>query len=259
MIPVKFKEKLNVRHTVLPCMNVDDVSIYNQKNDKFLTVRKLPKKFGPNRPKNSPDGVPIHFDSKIEHDIFLLLNFEAEIEYVVEHPVKIEYQDDDGKDQTFIPYLLVKYSNQSSDQPAKKPLLIELKYKEEYAKDSRKIDTKCNAARIVCESENWDFKLILDTDINQDKIENIIFLQTYDIIEDRYAFDEKIVPIILRKIKQAKKSTPKKLLDSVTNSKTEYIDYLPYLWHLIRWEQIGADIDIPLTMSSKIWHKKKSN
>jgi len=254
----KLQVNANVRYTIYPNMNINNVTFNKSDDDKFLPVRKIPRKFRSVRAKSkSPDGSPIHFESKIEHDIFLLLRFESEIEYLVEQPVKIEYQDENGKDYIYTPDLLVMYSNQSSDQPDKKPLLIEVKYKEEYLKDSIKIDTQCDAAKIVCKSEGWDFRLILDTDINYDKLENIKFLQTYHIIEDRYEFDEDIAPVILKKIKQVKKSTPKKLLDSITNSKAEYIDFLPYLWHLIRWGHIGADINKPLSMSSEIWHPKK--
>ncbi len=215
-------------------------------------VRKVPRTFSSLRVKSTePSGNSIHFESKIEYDVFLNLKFDNEIDYIVEQPVRIEFEDELGNTFSYTPDLLVHFS--ANEGPIKKPCLIEIKYQEEVKKDSKRIQVECEIAKQLCSEKGWQFKLILDTDLNEVKLRNIKFLQIFEKIDNRPEFDQAKLYRILDDIRDCESSTPKKLIKRITNSKYEYKDHLPYLWHLIRWRKINADLKKPLNMESKIW------
>src|SRR5919197_6548596 len=65
------------------------------------------------------------FESSLERDFLLLLDFDPDVEFYEEQPVCIVYQDDHGRCRTYTPDVFVRY------QTAAKPLLCEVKYRDD--------------------------------------------------------------------------------------------------------------------------------
>src|SRR6266581_6966395 len=60
------------------------------------------------------------FESSLERDFLLLLDFDPDVEFYEEQPVRIVYQDDHGRCRTYTPDVFVRY------RTAAKPLLCEV-------------------------------------------------------------------------------------------------------------------------------------
>lgn len=239
-----------------PDMKINNVILNQQDDNSLRPVRKIPRTYRSIRSKSiNPQGTPIHFESKLEHDAFILLCFDYEVAKAVEQPVKFEYENDDGKKKSFTPDLLIEIDHKLDKNQDQRPILIEIKYHDEVLKDPKRVAEEKEIAEVYCEQEDWRFKLITDQEISQTKLKNIKFLKRFDFIEDKLNFDHEISPKILKELSKGE-STPKTLISKITDSSQDFLKHLPYLWHLIRWKHILTNIEKPLTMTSKIWLEK---
>jgi hypothetical protein len=99
-------------------------------------------------------GRMIAFESLIERDCLYFLDFEADISYIAEQPLTLEYKRQ-GKVLRYTPDFHIILSN--------KNVLIE-------CKPAAFVDTENNllkfaAAREWCKSNDWEFKIVSDNDL----------------------------------------------------------------------------------------------
>ena len=229
---------------------------FNKSEDSLISpMRKIPRTYRSLRTKSrAPSGNSIHFESKLEHDIFILLKFDYAIEYIVEQPVKIEFIDYYNKIRTYTPDLLVVY--EQGETAKVKPNLIEVKYRAEVKNDPEHYQMISTVSQQVCEDEDWEFLLLTDKDINRYRLQNAKNLLMFEQLDDRHDYNEKVIDVILNALDKEQESTPNDLINCLTNSQTQYAQYIPYLWHLIRWRDVGVDLNQPITMHSRIWNQK---
>ncbi|MDJ1138790.1 TnsA endonuclease N-terminal domain-containing protein [Marinicella marina] len=245
-----------VKQNSTPDMKIKNVILNQQDDNTLKAVRKIPRTYRSIRAKSiNPQGNPIHFESKLEHDAYILICFDFEVANAIEQPVRFEYENDDGKKRSYTPDILIEIDHKLDKNQDQRPILVEVKYHEELLKDPKRIAEEKEIAEIYCEQEDWRFKLITDQDVSQIKLKNVKFLKRFDLIEDKLDFDHEISPKLLKELSKGE-STPKTLISKITDSPQDFSNHLPYLWHLIRWKHILINVDKPLTMTSKIWLKK---
>ena len=71
------------------------------------------------------------FESSLERDFLMLLDFDPDVELFEEQPVKIGYHDDNGRRRTYTPDVLVRYRTDRPQARHTKPLLYEVKYRDD--------------------------------------------------------------------------------------------------------------------------------
>src|SRR5215470_396033 len=76
-----------------------------------MPVRRVPKNYRSltGLVSNSRTQAMTAFESSLERDFLLLLDFDPEVEYYEEQPVKITYPDARGRHRTYTPDVLVRY------------------------------------------------------------------------------------------------------------------------------------------------------
>lgn len=256
--------KVNANIVQLPpnSFEITKVVANKSKNNRISPIRKIPKTYRSIRGKSSQqDGSSLHFESKLEYELHVLLKFDLNVDYIVEQPLRIEFLDFIGAERSYTPDLLVHFRKGIEPASYFKPALIEVKYINEVRTDTDRIVMEMNVAEQVCKQNGWEYLLLTDDQIHCQRLKNAKFLINYDrlsyppgINADRYYHHDKFTDDILNTLKNIDQSTPKLLLNTITTNLDDFSKYLPYLWYLVRWRKIGIDYDEPINMSTKIWN-----
>jgi len=192
------------------------------------------------------------FESSLERDALLLVHWDHFVESYQTQPVKIEYQDSDGKSRHYTPDLLVMY-RQDIFRPGlaepKRPLLCEIKYRKDLAKDWKILKPKFRAAKIFAKSRGWEFCIRTDKDIRTPLLKNIQFLWSYRFAE----FHTHHYANLLATLKNLEETDPKTLMDATYQSETLKGEALWTLWCMIARRWVECDLSLPLTMQTRIW------
>lgn len=211
-----------------------------------MPVRKIPKNrigitgyFYSNKNKRT-----IAFESLVERDYYLLLEFDGSVEKYEEQPIAIKKKVN-GREITYFPDCLVTFKPELN----KLQQLTEIKTSKELKNKDKaeKLKNKFTAMEEYAEKNNLDFKIILDTDIRGQYLENLKFLY-------RYSDPPKSITSykgnIIEALNKRKSMTVSEILDGIAKDKSERAWILPIIWHLIYVKGLKADLNKQLTNSS---------
>lgn len=194
----------------------------------------------------------VAFESALERDLYLLLDFDPSVAHFEEQPVTIAYQDPAGVNRTYTPDVLVHYVPDRRSQRDHRSVLYEIKYRDDLRTHWHEYRTKFKAARRYARSQGWVFRLITEREIRTPYLKNAKFLRQY-----RYrSFDSRACHRMLAILAGRGETEPETLLAFLSSDRWERVRLLPVLWHLIAIRQVGADLTVPLTMSSRIWSRE---
>ena len=205
-----------------------------------MPVRKIPKNY------RNITGMAAHsksvgcaaYESSLERDFLSLLEFCPDVIRFEVQPVSIEWFDDSGKKHMYTPDVLVHY------KPSRQPvttILYEVKYRSDLRKNWSVLQPKFKAARAFCRQKGWMFKLVTEVEIHTVYLQNVRFLLPY---------------ILDQKLKELKTATPRELVAAIFQDEWNQAKILPVLWYLVAVGEIGADLNLPLTMNSTLWRKR---
>jgi len=185
------------------------------------------------------------YESSLERDFMELLRFEASIDKFVAQPLKIEYIDSEQIRRTYTPDGLIRFTPESEMLP----ILYEIKYREDYKKDRKKLSPKFRAAKDHCLTIGWKFEVFTEKEIRTQYLENVRFLWPYVERVQSDAMKERILTILW----DLDESDPDMLLCILCNDATNRARMIPVIWHFISTGVIGCDLNKPLTMRTIIW------
>ncbi|WP_288843085.1 TnsA endonuclease N-terminal domain-containing protein [uncultured Deefgea sp.] len=217
-----------------------------------MPVRKIPKNY------RNVTGVAAHqksegkamFESTLERDLLILLEFDPSITTFEVQPLTLEWTDANNKVRRYTPDVLATF-HQNGHQYK---ILYEVKYRSELKQLWSELRPKFRAAVRFARAQGWRFKLITDIEIRSTYLENAKFLLSF---VRQGPSDEAHMDLLDEQIKRLQQTTPTELLSSVFQDEWNQAKLLPTLWYLIGTRQIGADLDIKLTMNSPIWSLHK--
>ena len=189
----------------------------------------------------------VSFESALERDFYVLLDFDPTVTHFEEQPVTIAYQDSIGARRTYTPDVLVHYRPEV--QRHHRPVLYEIKYREDLRTHWHDYRCKFKAASRYAHTQGWVFRLITEREIRTPYLNNAKFLRQY---HDREP-DRGDCHRLLAHLAVQGEMSPETVLASLSPDRWEYARLLPALWFLIAIGEIGADLSVPLTMHSCIW------
>jgi TnsA endonuclease-like protein len=189
----------------------------------------------------------IAFESALERDFYVLLDFDPTVTHFEEQPVTIAYPDPVGVRHTYTPDVLVHYRPES--QRPHRTVLYEIKYRDDLRAHWHDYRSKFKAARRYARTQGWDFRLITEREIRTSYLKNAKFLRPY---RDRDP-DRGDRHRILACLAVQGETSPETLLASVSSDRWEHARLLPVLWSLVALGEIGADLTVALTMHSCLW------
>lgn len=191
----------------------------------------------------------VSFESALERDFYVLLDFDPAVAHFEEQPITIAYQEPIGVHRTYTPDVLVHYRPEMRRQRHSQPVLYEVKYRDDLRAHWREYRAKFKAARRYARTQGWRFRLITEREIRTPYLKNATFLRQFR----KRALDSGDRRRILDLFAKAGVTSPETLLASLSADRWERARLLPVLWALIASGEVGADLTVPLTMNSKIW------
>ena len=191
----------------------------------------------------------VAFESALERDLYLLLDFDPSVAHFEEQPVTIAYQDPVGVNRRYTPDVLVHYIATLRGQRDHPSVLYEIKYRDDLRTHWHEYRAKFKAARRYARSQGWMFRLITEREIRTPYLKNVKFLRQYR--ERRFDCGESHQMLTI--LAGRGETEPETLLALLSPDRWERARLLPVLWHLIAIGEVGADLTVPLTMSSRIW------
>lgn len=183
----------------------------------------------------------INFESKLEHDFYLLLEFDNSIESYQEQPFQIYYSYKNKK-RKYTPDTLVNYIDGTQKVFEVKPQFkietdIELQEKLELQK--QKIQTEMNLE--LC--------IFTDSHIDKTYLNNIKAIYNCAFIKENFEIQNAIKQEIL---KLHTSITINELLDRLTKIQNERLRFIPYIWKMVFQNIDCIDLTSKLTMASRI-------
>ena len=211
-----------------------------------MPIRNIPKNYRnvTGVAANSKSEGKAMFESTLERDWLTLLQFSAEVESFEVKPVKIKWVDAEGKNHTYTPDVLVYYH-----QAGAKPLLCEVKYRDELRENWTQFKPKFQAAYRYAKDRGWRFKLITERRVRTTLLDNAKFLLPFT---RRVSSEAERIPVLLEKLALQPSTTVQSLLNSIDANPMIQAEYIPVLWYLVGTHQVGVDLTQKLTMTSVI-------
>jgi TnsA endonuclease N terminal/TnsA endonuclease C terminal len=216
-----------------------------------MPVRTIPKNSRSLTDKiiDSHTHTAVAFESALERDLYLLLDFDPAVAHFEEQPVTITYQDPVGVNRRYTPDVLVQYTPTLRGQRDYRSVLYEIKYRDDLRTHWHAYRAKFKAARRYARSQGWVFRLITEREIRTPYLQNVKFLRP----DRERRFDGGDRHQMLTILAGRGAMEPETLLALLSPNRWERARLLPVLWRLIAIGEVGADLTVPLTMSSRIW------
>lgn len=133
----------------------------------------------------------------MERDLLIQLDWDNEIDWYASQPITIRYEVSPGEARRYTPDVLIRFKTQADVAPS--PLLCEVKYRSELAKNWRELKQKFRAAQAYCEGQGWRFAVLDEDDIRTPRLKNIQLLWRYRTSEYPTQYASQILPALTQK------------------------------------------------------------
>jgi hypothetical protein len=188
------------------------------------------------------NGGHVDYESPVERDYYQTLEFEDEIERYEAQSVKVPNPRKPGS--PYYPDCVVYYKPYTG----RKPLLVEVK-SEKDLRDPKKaplLELKFATCEEYAAANGMDFKVVLDTDIRGQRLDNLDFLYGYR--EPPKLFGSYKDQILINL--DGKGASVSEILDTIAKDRLERAWILPSVWHLVWTKVLVTDLNKPITNSS---------
>lgn len=209
-----------------------------------MPIRKIPKNY-----RSVTGTFPSHknkrnifYESLLERDFCLLLEFNDDVISYEEQPFKIYYQRSNST-YKYTPDVLVQYNPILN----KLPCVFEVKMSNEIKEKKVFFEEKFNQIEKYINVNDLNFKMFTELDIDKIYLENAMFLYRYKDLSNQ-TFSKNI----LEKINLLKEISVSDFLNKFSSNKFEQMEILPYIWQLIFFKKIQIDMYSKITNSSII-------
>jgi hypothetical protein len=192
----------------------------------------------------------IAFESKLESELFLSLEFDNDVESYLEQPQIIITVD--GKEKPYHADCFIKMHDYSN----RRNTIVEAKYTSELNKEENKeyYEKKFKAATITANSMDMDFSVYTELTHSNTHIFNLDFLYRYKTQPRENKFDTQIKQLL------SKSSIPAiDIAKSISINPNEYIIVSNAIWGLVANGELSTDLEKELNMHSIIEIKNGSN
>ena len=202
-----------------------------------MPIRKIPKNY------RSVTGTfasiknkrNIAFESLLERDFFLTLEFDATVESYEEQPVEIFYEYR-GRRTRYTPDCLVHYND------GRLPCIHEVKFSNEIKEKKVFLKAKFEQIEEYLHQNDMEFKLITEMDMDDIYLENIKFIYNYSVLKNQTKIN------YFKNILQAYEEIEfADLLLQYSSNKYEQAQATPYIWYLVLQKYISIDLYSPIT------------
>jgi hypothetical protein len=210
-----------------------------------VPVRKIPKNYlmvtgGFASRKN---GRMMGFESLLERDYMILLEFDDAVERFEEQPVKIPFK---KGVKPYVPDLLIHYG---PDHKPRRPLLAEVKHTSDLAKNREKYDPKFALAQEYAADRDWEFRVVTEKEIRTPRLASLKFLRDYLHVDPEPGHAECIIEALQE---EGRPMALDALLDRLCESDSIRLQIVPVVWHMAALRQIVIDLEQPIDDKTRL-------
>lgn len=187
------------------------------------------------------NGRSMAFESLLEKNLFLSLEFDITVKNYLEQPVKISYKNL-NRNTSYHPDCLINYHN-------KKSKLIEVKYSNDLKDKAVEYKIKFDKAKEYAYDNDMVFDLFTEENVKKQTVKNMEFLYAFAFIDISESREQKI----LSDLQKNKEVNIKDFLFFLSSNRIEQAKFLPYIWKLVFENIIYLDYKSEaITMNSLI-------
>ena len=186
------------------------------------------------------------FESLLEKEYMLLLDFDEQVERYEPQPVTIHIP---RVPKGYTPDVLVFYLPDQVTGEVPKPLLVEVKHTKDLARNAVKYEKKFLLAEEYAHERGWEFRTKTEIDIRTPRLANLKFLREYRNISPSESDLANLMQVAMR---NSEDITPGVLLSQLTDSDEERLYWLPVIWHAVVTQQLLASLDQPLNYDTNL-------
>lgn len=215
-----------------------------------MPVRKIPKNYLSVTGifSSVKNGKSLGYESLLERDLMILLEFDDTVERFEEQPVKIPVVINGKKVKPYTPDILIHYLPLSSSETTR-PVLGEVKVASDLKKFKAKYAPKFEAAALYADEHGWDWRKFTENDIRTDYLENLKFLREYHSAEP----DAALLNEVISYLQNSRGSVSlESLLQGLCQNDERQLHVVPAIWHLLATKRIAANLKKPLDMTTKL-------
>lgn len=194
----------------------------------------------------------IAFESTLERDLLILLEFNDMVLDVIEQPVTIEYVNNNGRAVTYTPDFLVHFRSPVTNNlsgPYAKPMLIEVKPSEILGKKFHDLRPKFKVGMKYAMENGFVFKIYDEKRIRGQDLKNIQFIARYKHLQ----YDSNEEERILSHLGAVGHTAVDHLLTFLYVTETQRGIALGQIWNLLANKKIACDMSLPLGQHSVVW------
>lgn len=208
-----------------------------------MPVRKIPKNYlsvtgGYSSRKNA---VMDDFESLLEKEFLMLLDFDAAVEKFEVQPVRVPVP---SVPVGYVPDILVHYRPDAQTGEIRRPLLADVKHTDDLKKNAKKYAPKFAAARLYAEERGWEFRTVIETEIRTPRLANLKFLREYRNMTPTRAEIDQVVACCMKCLGQTSSQT---LLDGLAATDEEKLYWLPIIWSMVLSGHLIVDFNQPFS------------
>lgn len=185
------------------------------------------------------------FESTLERDFLRLLEFSPDVARFEVQPLTVTWLNESGEDRSYTPDVWVVFH----DDVGRKPWLCEVKYRADLKKYWPELRPKFRRAIRYARQKGWRFRLMTEVEIQGPELEAAKFLLPFR----RLAISAERSVHVLALVGALKETTPAELLRRLDSDPFIQAEWLPVIWQLVATFRIGADVQSPLSMASRLW------
>jgi hypothetical protein len=214
-----------------------------------MPVRKIPKNYlfvtgGYSSRKNDEMDA---FESLVEKDYLLLLDFDDTVEAFEVQPVRIPVA---GVPKGYVPDVLVKYRPDPQTGMVRKPSLVEVKHSDDLARNAEKYASKFSAAQQYAVEKDWEFVTLSQNDIRTPRLVNLKFLREYRNVTPSGG---DIQTVLACMASAAGETSSESLLQALAPTDDDRLYWLPIVWSMILTRHLSTDLDHPFRNDVPLW------
>ena len=186
-------------------------------------------------------GSSVAFESMLERNMFVTLEFDKSVKSYVEQPIKIVLQLKSRK-TTYHPDCLISYINGAIR-------LIEVKYTSELESKKDYFEEKFEATKKYAVENGMEFGVFTEQDILKEALANMLFIYKWAFHEIQDEVKSTIKSIIL----QNNPITINQLMALISENKKEQLKMMPSIWKMILTNELDIEDDLSdLTMNTNL-------
>lgn len=199
-------------------------------------------------------GETVPYESTLERDFAYLADFDSEVDTIISQPLCIRYRVGNGRLRRYTVDFLLKFRPQDG-QRRRRPGLYEIKYRDELRDRWDELVFGFRAARQLCRSRGWSFRVVTERQIRGPYLENVTFLRDFRTYDDNAGLGLRL----LETLEELQVTTPAILLAAAFQDFENRAMAVGVMWRLLTMGYIGANLAFPLSMASEIWFEEVLN